>query len=200
MAPRTATKAPGHPDILSPRLILRLMTGDIVNACLAPDLPRAEALLGAHIPPELLDHAASLHWAKTRLDEDPAYQPWSARALIFPAIQTMIGHLRFHARPDAPDLHPYARNAVEFGYTVLPAHRRHGYATEAAAAAMRWATATAGVTAFILTIAPHNTPSLALATRLGFRRVGRQIDEIDGIEAVYLREAPALPRLVSLPS
>ena len=38
-------------------------------------------------------------------------------------------------------------------------------------------------------IAPDNAPSLRIAERLGLRRVGEQIDEIDGLELVFERSA-----------
>ena len=36
----------------------------------------------------------------------------------------MVGHVRFHSRPDPDYLRPYAPNAVEFGYVVFTAYRR----------------------------------------------------------------------------
>lgn len=42
-----------------------------------------------------------------------------------------------------------------------------------------------GVHRFRAAIAPDNVPSLAIVARLGFRRVGVQGDELDGIEAVF---------------
>ena len=64
-------------DIVTPRLILRLMGRETVDAGLAGDLARAEHLLDAKIPGSLLDHPSSLTHAKARLEADPQYQPWS---------------------------------------------------------------------------------------------------------------------------
>ena len=74
--------------------------------------------------------------------------------------------------------------AVEFGFTVFPAFRRRGYAREPSLALMRWARQIHGVTKFVLSIRPDNTASQALATQLGFVRVGSHIDEVDGLEDV----------------
>jgi RimJ/RimL family protein N-acetyltransferase len=175
-------------DIVTPRLVLRLMRGDAVEAALAGDLRRVEALLGVTVPADLLAHPSSLTFAKARLDEDPAYQPWSARALILPGEQRMIGHIRFHTRPDPDYLHGYARNAVEFGYAVFSEYRRRGYALEAAGAVMDWARAMFGIRRFVASISPDNAASLALVAGLGFVRVGQQVDEVDGVEDVFLRE------------
>jgi RimJ/RimL family protein N-acetyltransferase len=71
------------------------------------------------------------------------------------------------------------------GYTVLPKFQRQGYATEAAKAMMEWARIQHGVTSFYLSIAPHNSASLAMAAKLGFEQVGEQIDDEDGLELVF---------------
>lgn len=55
---------------------------------------------------------------------------------------------------------------VEVGYHVMPAMRRHGYATEAATA-VRDCAAAAGVEHLIALIRPENLPSQGVARNLG---------------------------------
>jgi RimJ/RimL family protein N-acetyltransferase len=98
----------------------------------------------------------------------------------------MIGHVRFHSRPDPDYLHPFARDAVEFGYVVFADHRRRGYAGEALAGVMQWAQETHGVDRFVASVSPDNLPSLSLVRNLGFQKVGEYVDAVDGIEHVYL--------------
>ncbi len=173
-------------EITTERLVLRLMDRAVVAAALAGDAAEAGRLLGASVPAELLDHPRGLEFAIQRLDEDPGYAPWGARAMLLGG--TMAGFIRFHTRPDPPELRHYAPDAVEFGYRVFAAHRRRGVAEEAARGVMGWA-AQHGARNFILTIAPDNAASLALAARLGFTRIGEQMDEEDGLELVLLRPA-----------
>ena len=40
---------------------------------------------------------------------------------------------------------------------------------------------------FLLSISPENAPSLALAEKLGFRKIGSKIDEEDGPEEIWER-------------
>ena len=149
--------------------------------------------LGAIVPSDLIEQPDVLRYATARLAEDAAYLPWSARAILLKHTMHMVGHVRFHTRPDADYLHPFARQAVEFGYTVFADYRRRGYAEEAVSALMRWAQRTHGIGRFIVTIAPHNQPSTRLAGKLGFQRIGEHVDPVDGIEYVYLLDLSGRP-------
>jgi predicted acetyltransferase len=72
------------------------------------------------------------------------------------------------------------------GYTVFAPERRRGYAAEAVAGLMDWARGQ-GVTNFVLSIAPANTASRAVATRLGFTGpIDQVIDEVDGPEDIWV--------------
>jgi ribosomal-protein-alanine N-acetyltransferase len=175
-------------DILTRRLVLRLMEREVVDACLVGDLQRAEHLLDIAIPGELLNEPTGLKYAQAQLDADPQYRLWSMRAIILQATRTMVGHVRFHSPPDPDYLHPFARAAVEFGYHVYSQYRRHGYATEAAGAVMEWAQATFGIGRFVVSVSPDNKPSLALISHFGFTKIGQHMDEIDGLEHIYLRD------------
>jgi RimJ/RimL family protein N-acetyltransferase len=98
----------------------------------------------------------------------------------------MVGHVRFHSRPDPDYLRPYAANAVELGYVVFAAHRRRRYAAEALAGVMRWAQEIHGIGRFVASVSPANLPSQNLIAKFGFQKVGGHLDALDGIEHVYL--------------
>ena len=129
------------------------------------------------------EQAVVADYARQALAADPNYGPWAARLLLLkPALQT-IGHIRFHSRP--------VEGAVEFGYTVFTPSQRQGFATEAAQAVMRWATERHGVRRFIASVRPDNLPSQRIVAKLGFRKVGQQIDEVDGVEDVFHLDSAA---------
>ena len=94
-----------------------------------------------------------------------------------------VGYANFHAPPDD-------RGMVEIGYQVVAHLRGRGYASEAAAAMWQWA-ADHGARVLRASIAPSNAPSIALVERAGFRHVGQQYDEVDGLELLWERPAPA---------
>lgn len=61
---------------------------------------------------------------------------------------------------------------TEVGWGIAPSHWGRGYATEAAAASIDWAFEELGWDEVIHSIDPQNTPSIALAERLGSRHRG----------------------------
>lgn len=173
--------APIHAE----RLDLVWLSPALIDATLAGDLPRAARLLGCPLPPGWPgDDAALLRLRRDQMRRDPAAAPWLLRALVVrgPA-QKMIGHINFHGPPDAD-------GTVELGYTVLPARRRQGYATEAVRAMCAWAAREHPIRRYRLAISPANEPSLALARKLGFRHTGSQWDEEDGEELLFERDTP----------
>jgi [ribosomal protein S5]-alanine N-acetyltransferase len=176
-------------DIETARLILRRLPRQAMEAGLSGDLRTVEIHLDATVAADLADDPAVLRFALAQLAADPDYLPWSVRALILKESGEMVGHIRFHSRPDPDYLRPYAEKAVEFGYVVFSAHRRRGYAAEAIDGIIRWAQDEHDIQRFIVTIAPDNVASLRLADRFGFRKIGQHVDEVDGIEGIYLREA-----------
>lgn len=175
-------------DILSPRLILRHLDAEVLRLGCNGRHAEAGARLGAALPPDWLGEQALMALRLADMLADRAYAPWSLRAMLCRHSGRMLGHIGFHSTP-APDyLQALAPGAVELGYTVFAAHRRQGYAGEALAAMLHWALRTHGQQRFVLSIAPHNTASLALARRFGFTEVGRWHDPQDGDELVYLLE------------
>jgi len=92
----------------------------------------------------------------------------------------MVGRIGFHGPPD-PD------GMVEIGYKIDAAYRRRGLGFECARQLIESAERLPEVSAVRASIAPDNAPSLRIAERLGFVRIGAQIDEIDGLELVFER-------------
>lgn len=179
--PRSQEAPEGSPPVIhTARLELLPATPELLEALLARDLARAEALSGALIPPAWVEQAAGyLHLRLGELQADPARQRWLDRLIVLrDEGRPLVGHVGFHGPPDD-------RGVLEVGYRVLEAHRGQGVASEAVKGLLDWAFWAAGVTTFRASIAPGNGPSLRLAARLGFQQVGRQVDEEDGEELVF---------------
>ena len=170
--------------ISSERLDLISMSPDFLRASLRREIAAAERLLSARIPSEWPDIPQVLKLRLCQLDAHPTLAPWLLRAMVERNTGTMVGHIGFHTAPGAGYLEPYSPGAVEFGFGVMTAYRRRGYAREASIAMMRWAREAYEVRNFVLTISPDNLPSQALAAQLGFVRIGSHIDEEDGLEDI----------------
>jgi RimJ/RimL family protein N-acetyltransferase len=169
------------PAIRTERFELVSMSLRFMRLLQARDLTAAAAELGAAIPPSLSDQLDQfLQFRIADLSEDPSAQPWLGRAIVIEdgAGRHVIGTVGFHSPPDGD-------GRVEVGYRVEPAYRRRGVATEVVRALFTWAAREHGVTRFRASTAPDNTISQAVLAKLGFRQVGTQLDDVDGLELVF---------------
>lgn len=157
------------------------MSPAFIEALLSGRRAEAEAAAGLTLPdgwPDPHDERF-LRLRLRQMREDEGVQPWLVRAMVSRDRERgMLGHIGFHGPPDE-------RGMAEMGYTVLPPFRRRGYALEAARGMMDWALREHGVRLFRLSISPDNAPSLAMAAKMGFRHVGEQMDDEDGLELVF---------------
>ena len=176
--------------IKTPRLTLRLMSEQFMQACLEKQVLEAETLLSASISPPWFEEMGFLAMRVEQLRQDPDYTIWGPRAVVLESAvldtgARMIGHIGFHGTPNQPYLLEFVPDGIEFGYTIDEAYRRRGFAFEASLALMRWAALEQGIRRFVLSVSPNNAASQGLAAKLGFNKVGEHMDEIDGVEEVF---------------
>jgi ribosomal-protein-alanine N-acetyltransferase len=170
--------------ISSSRLDLVSISPEIVDALVEGQRDGAEALLGAALPdawPQPPDKGF-LVLRRDQMRRDPSRQEWLVRALVLRETRELIGTAGFHGPPGVNCTQD--RQAVEVGYTVLPPHRRRGYATEAVEALAGFARER-GVRKLLASVAPTNEPSLAIVRKLGFVHIGEHWDEQDGLELEF---------------
>jgi RimJ/RimL family protein N-acetyltransferase len=176
--------------ILSDRLELVALSPAVLDALLEERTADAETLMGGRLEDGWL--TGDERYFQLRLGQmrsDPSLEGWIVRALVLRDSRTIVGHAGFHGPPGVNGKKDPA--AVEIGYKVFDPFRGQGLATEAAQALIGWARETHGVRRFILSIAPTNAPSLAIAAKLGFTQTGDQWDDEDedGLELVFELEA-----------
>lgn len=106
----------------------------------------------------------------------PEDATWTTRLLIA-GDGTVVGRAGFHGRPDGERM-------VEVGYSVDPLRRRQGHARAAMTIMMDIASAHSGVTKVRASVAPGNVASTTLVQKFGFREVGEQWDDEDGLEII----------------
>ncbi len=124
------------------------------------------------------------------MEGTPERRDWMVRLMVSRSSQ-VIGHCGFHGPPDII-------GRAEIGYTVFEPFRGNGLAKDAATALVRWAF-DQGEAEVYASVAPHNAPSLAVINSLGFKQVGTQEDEVDGLELVFAIRADELRPLRQQP-
>jgi len=163
------------------RLTLVSLPAGALRDLVAGRTASTERRLRVRLPGSFAQRAHRL--LQVRLDDverDPGARPWLLRliALTDRDARTVVGLIGFHGRPDAS-------GRAEVGYEIFEPFRRRGYATEAVLGLLAWAARRHRVRTFVAAIAPDNEPSMRLARRIGFRQVGAQVDDEDGLELVY---------------
>jgi [ribosomal protein S5]-alanine N-acetyltransferase len=172
------------PRIETRRLSLELLAPAALRAIAEGRLDEASRLTGCDLTafPEAERGIAAIRLKD--LAADPDYLSWSLRLLRLKPDLRFAGYFNFHTRPDPDYLRALAPGAVELGYYVLPEFRRRGLAEEMALGMMDWAARTHGIGRFVVSISPGNAPSVAMARKLGFARIGGHVDETDGYEDI----------------
>jgi RimJ/RimL family protein N-acetyltransferase len=101
-----------------------------------------------------------------RPELDPLADPdgWGAWLLFHG--EEVVGDAGFKGPPQDGE--------VELGYSVVPPHRRRGYATEAARALVDWALGQPGVERVVAETEPENAPSQRVLELIGMRRVDQR--------------------------
>ena len=168
--------------ILTQRLELHTLSPAAVAAFVQCDLEAMRALTPEYA---ITDHTFSedehvLRMRHEQLTADPSNEPWLYRAAVLRGSGEVAGRIGFHSPPNAG-------GTVEIGFRVASDHRRRGFALEMARGLLRWGTAH-GARRCLASVRPDNKASLAAIVRLGFVRIGEQIDEIDGLEWVHALE------------
>ncbi len=98
------------------------------------------------------------------LAEQPERSAW-VRLALRTADRALIGDMGFHGPPDR-------QGTVELGYSIAPAYRRQGYASEGARGLVAWAFAQPQVQRIIARCAPDNAGSIRVLEGARLRRVG----------------------------
>jgi RimJ/RimL family protein N-acetyltransferase len=177
---RERTEAVPDETLLSPRLALIALPGSVIDDVIADGQQAFVEHVGVGYPPGWPAEDRHVLDLRRRQISEGVDHRWLLRAVVTRTEPVMVGRIGFHGPPDANGM-------VEIGYQIDAAHRRQGFGLECARRLVEAAEGLPQVAVVRASIAPDNAPSLRIAERLGLRRVGEQIDEIDGLELVFER-------------
>ena len=139
----------------------------------APELARAALedrtrlgqMLGAHVPQTWpgADFARMLpRIARGSERASPGAEP--TRLIVHTTDRTLIGETGFHGPPDES-------GTVEVGYSIIPAYRGQGFASEATCVLIDRALSRPGIRRVIAECLDDNVASLKVLEKLGMKRV-----------------------------
>jgi [ribosomal protein S5]-alanine N-acetyltransferase len=130
------------------------------------DRARLGRVIGAHVP-ETWPGADFLRMLPRIAEgvEETSSGAEPTRLVVHAADETLIGETGFHGPPDAS-------GTVEVGYSILPAYRGRGFATEATRALIRAALARPEVRRVTAECLDDNHASLRVLEKLQLRQVG----------------------------
>lgn len=165
-----------HPDPSQSKLQLVEVGEPVVHA-----LARGETAIRSDYPASsyLLGEECVGLWRmrSEQLADAPADAPWVTRFVIVPDHAAPVGVAGFHGPPNEVGV-------VEIGYRIDPAQRRKGYARRALETLLAVARTHPAVRVVRVSISPNNHPSRSLVDGYGFREVGEQWDDEDGLEII----------------
>ena len=147
------------------RLDLTLRSLEIAQA-IAADKSKAETILAVRVPDDwpAQDLAEFLPLYAQQLEADPSLLGWGIWLMIHATERVVIGDVGFKGKPDY-------EGTVEIGYSVIPAYRNRGFASEAAQALVNWAFTQQGVKRIIAECSDDNAPSARVLQKLGMKRL-----------------------------
>ncbi len=154
---------------------LRTARLDIVCGTLAmaeaelQDFALFAELVNAEVPsmwPPPLNDEDSQRWLIELLKTDPlAWSNWYMVRRAASGKGTLVGNIGFKGGPSDD-------GTVEIGYSVLEAHHRNGYASEAVNTIVAFAFSHPTITRVTAHTLPELTPSIGVLTKCGFRLLG----------------------------
>ncbi len=164
--------------LFTPRLELVAGTSELARAEMK-DFPAFAALLDVPIPenwPPPLNHENSQRHFLSSMEEATQNDAgWNLWFCILRHPRVLLGNIGFKGVP--------IDGVVEIGYSVLEAHHRKGYCTEAARALIDWAFKSPRVNSLTALTLPELLPSIRVMEKCGLTFTGDGPIE-DGMKTV----------------
>lgn len=135
----------------------------------------------------LLDDPGPLPHRLPRIRRDPTIAPYLLRLAVHRDDRCIVGSAGFHDVPDE-------RGMIEIGLGIVPEHQRQGLARELLIGMWTWVVHQPEVRVLRYTVSPTNVASQRLIASFAFTKVGEQIDDEDGLEEIFERDAQAWMR------
>lgn len=159
--------------------ILSQLPFPVLKALANSDLVTARALSKYRLTPYLASSECLGVWRRrqAQIELNPTDAVWVTRLVIHTSTEAVVGRAGFHGPPDEHGM-------VEVGYSIDPVERGRGHACAALDIMIDNARRDKRVKVVRATVRPDNVVSRRLIDQAGFKEVGEQWDEEDGLEIV----------------
>ena len=117
-----------------------------------------------------------------RVKKDPTFAEVGLILAISKSDNEIIGSAGFHDFPDDNGM-------IEIGFGIVPEMRNQGLGKELLIGMWQMICKRTDVKILRYTVAPDNEPSIHIINKMGFTKVGEQIDPEDGLELIYEKTA-----------
>lgn len=151
----------------------------VIDALGDGDLNSARSLFTQALTPYLVGDECRSVWRRrsAQIKDDPQDALWVTRLVIDSETGAVLGRAGYHGQPNHDGM-------VEVGYAIDPLYRRQGHARAALKILLDVGANNPHVKVVRATVRPDNLPSKKLLDQCGFREVGEQWDEEDGLEII----------------
>ena len=126
----------------------------------------------------LIEGPTPLQYRIPRVKKDPEFAEIAIILAIEKASSEVIGSAGFHDFPNE-------KGMIEIGFGIVAQKQNQGFGTELLIGMWKMICARPDVKILRYTVAPDNAPSMKIINKLGFEKVGEQIDPEDGLELIY---------------
>jgi len=126
----------------------------------------------------LIEGPSPLRFRIPRVKQNPEFADISIVLAIEKVSTEVVGSAGFHDFPNE-------KGMIEIGFGIVAQKQNQGFGTELLIGMWKMICARPDVKILRYTVAPDNAPSMKIINKLGFEKVGEQMDPEDGLELIY---------------
>jgi len=130
----------------------------------------------------LIEGPSPLSHRIPRVKKEPHFAEIGIILAVEKECKQVIGSAGFHDFPDKNGM-------IEVGFEIVPDMQNKGFGKELLFGMWDWISKKPEVKILRYTVSPTNAPSMHIINRLGFTKVGEQMDPEDGLEFIFEKSA-----------
>jgi len=126
----------------------------------------------------LIEGPSPLAYRIPRVKKDPSFADIAVVLAINKSTNEVVGSAGFHDFPNEEGM-------IEIGFGIVLEMQNQGFGQELLIGMWKMICKRTDVKVLRYTVAPDNAPSMHIINKLGFEKVGEQIDPEDGLELIF---------------